>query len=491
MPPPSLGDSSDGDAPLTDSPAGYLDSVINDLVKGWAVNTDDPDNPAMLDVVIDDEVIGETTADQFRDDLQRSGIRDGYAGFSFVIPLNYYDGQEHRVSIVLRHNREALRHCPLAFSGTAREMPVIRKQADWAERTVLLRRSRRAELLPERARRRGKIALLSTYHSAPKFLGYHYALARMLTDVGFVVLILHAAGSSSNRLDDIDRDDCFLFVKRNLGYDFGSWAVGTYALADLLEEVEEIILINDSVIFLLPDLSGVLQEVRKQDADLVGLTDSYQQGYHLQSYFLWFGPRICRSSLLRLFMAKYSFSSNKETAIKEGEIGLSRFFQAQGFVMKALHPYERIAGSWLKKVPQIARSIESLPAFDLSDSSSSASHSYRSALLEKLGSIASSVVSGIPMNPVHYFWDVLVMEYGYPFLKRELVLLNPGEVPTYFELSTLLGALSPDLQSHVMEVRQHHGGNRVPFMIGSPELRQIGAGDGSRMRKAKGHNVVS
>jgi hypothetical protein len=258
-----------------------------------------------------------------------------------------------------------------------------------------------------------------------------------LANAGFVVLVMHATGTSDLPTDDIDRDNCFLYVKRNLGYDFGSWAAGVFLLSDLLHRVEEMVLVNDSVLGLQADLTAILDQMRTTGADMVSLTDSYERDYHLQSYFLWMGPKVCRSSLLQLFMANYSFGSDKQVAIKEGEIGISRFFLEHGFTVQALHAYQDVAGTWLKKVPHLARAIENLPNFDLGHigSNSGMERSYRGKMLEKLELIVSHILGGVPMNPTHFFWDTLVADFGHPFLKRELLLVNPGEVPTYFQLS--------------------------------------------------------
>ena len=460
---------------------GTLDAINDELITGWAESPNGSDQPATVDIYIDDEIAGETVADLFRDDLQEKGIRDGYAGFRFPIPLNFFDGREHCVRITVRGSDQPLWNCPFNFRGSVREMRLIQDRADWIERAVLLRPSRRANLLGDRIRERKKVALLATFHSAPKFLGYHFALAKLFAEAGFVVVILHSTAIVAPSLAEIDRDDCFLYVKRNLGYDFGSWAVGIWAISDFLDDVEEIVLVNDSIIGLRPGLTDVLEQIRNRNADVVGLTDSYERSYHLQSYFLWLGRRVCQSAPLQVFMAKYPFTSEKDVVVREGELGLSRFFQEQGFTLNAIYQYEKVAGAWLEKASQVAQAIEGLPAFRVSTDWKS----YRNDLLEKLEGIVCSVIRGTPLNPSHYFWDML-LDFGFPFVKRELVMVNPGDVPTYFQFSEVLRTLPPQIQGHILEVRQIYGGQRVPFVAAPREPNGLHLVDRDRRRTERG-----
>jgi hypothetical protein len=443
---------------------GRFDRVLDNIAQGWAVNPDNREGPAVLDIFVDDQIVGGTTADLFRSDLQDAGIREGYAAFSFDIPLAYYDGEEHSVAVVMRETNKPVANSPLTFRGIPSEMPLIADRREWAERRLVMRRSRHADDLPGTLESRRKLAILSTYHAESTFFSYHYGMVDALTRAGFVVLVVHAGDSIGRGLDDMDRGDRFLYIKRNIGYDFGSWAVGVYAVADLLRNVSELILINDSVIGPVFDIEKVLGKIRSAGADIVGLTDSYEHSYHLQSYFLWLGPRICRSSTLLVFMARYSFSSDKATVIREGELGLTRFFTEQGFEASALFTYEKVAGAWLDRAPHIVRTIEDLPAVSLTRSNTDRPHSLRDNLLERMEAIVSSIVHGEPLNPAHYFWDVLVEDFGHPFLKRELLFINPSNVPTYFRIPDVLAQLPAVTQSHIMEARRRYGGKLVPFM---------------------------
>jgi glycosyltransferase involved in cell wall biosynthesis/GT2 family glycosyltransferase len=66
---------------------GHLDGVTKDgRISGWCWYPDDALAHVRLQILVDDEVVGVTTANGFRPDLQQAGIGDGTHGFSFALP---------------------------------------------------------------------------------------------------------------------------------------------------------------------------------------------------------------------------------------------------------------------------------------------------------------------------------------------------------------------------------------------------------------------
>jgi hypothetical protein len=97
--------------------------------------------------------------------------------------------------------------------------------------------------------------------------------------------------------------------------------------------------------------------------------------------------------------------------------------------------------------------------------------------------MTESVVNGVPLNPTHFFWDVLVDELKHPFVKRELVTKNPAAVPSYFRLSDVLEGLPRELTESVIQVQQLYGGPRAPF-INKPVPPGLAPASKSRVRRA-------
>ena len=46
--------------------------------------------------------------------------------------------------------------------------------------------------------------------------------------------------------------------------------------------------------------------------------------------------------------------------------------------------------------------------------------------------------TGVPCNPQHWLWDGLIRSGNFPFLKKDLLLINPEHIPTIVRLCDIL-----------------------------------------------------
>jgi lipopolysaccharide biosynthesis protein/GT2 family glycosyltransferase len=133
-----------------------------------------------------------------------------------------------------------------------------------------------------------------------------------------------------------------LYVRQNVGFDFAAWA---HVLRDNPElfSVDVLYLINDSVIGPLNErkLEHVLQRLRISSSDAIGLTDNYERGWHLQSYFLALKPRALASDALRKFFLGVKNLSEKQHVINEYEVCLTPSLGAAEMSCEALFPASR------------------------------------------------------------------------------------------------------------------------------------------------------
>ena len=220
--------------------------------------------------------------------------------------------------------------------------------------------------------------------------------------------------------------------RRNHGFDFGAWADSLAFAAQAIEPLDELLLVNDSVLGPLHPLDQTLASLRAAGNGLFGLTDSVQHAPHLQSYFLLARGGGVIADVLA-FLRHFPLSSSKRRTVRCGEIGLSRYARARGHRVAALWGYaalesamvasEKTIGSLLAAVPALARrGVPAGPA-DVA--------ALRRAMLD------------LPLNPVHHFAALLVRFCDFPFLKTELVLRNPVRLPDAADWQALIPATSP------------------------------------------------
>ena len=65
---------------------GSLDYADRSVVRGWVTTTGSETDKVMLDVLVGERVIGQVTAEQFRQDLLDHGIGDGRCAFEYALP---------------------------------------------------------------------------------------------------------------------------------------------------------------------------------------------------------------------------------------------------------------------------------------------------------------------------------------------------------------------------------------------------------------------
>ena len=65
---------------------GFVDRVTPHVIEGWAQNTDHPEAPVCLDVLVGGRLIGQVLANRYREDLKHASIGSGSHSFSFAPP---------------------------------------------------------------------------------------------------------------------------------------------------------------------------------------------------------------------------------------------------------------------------------------------------------------------------------------------------------------------------------------------------------------------
>ncbi|QCB46344.1 rhamnan synthesis F family protein [Hydrogenophaga sp. PAMC20947] len=238
-------------------------------------------------------------------------------------------------------------------------------------------------------------------------------------------------------------------LRENIGYDFGSYKTGIDHTFLRIPKVKQLLLTNDSVFGPIYPLDKVLATA--QEHDVFGMTDSFDFHYHLQSYFLLYNKKTLHSHAFKAFWGSVeSIDAGqpgfKQKIILQYEVGGSQFFREQGFSLKAAFPYRQLMVSEFSDYLQVLEHVEEEPR-------------------------SSVKPLHIKFNSTHSYWKKLIQQ-GYPFLKRELLLVNPTNTDISTWPATVAKHSNYDPTLIVSALRNFSGSDDFFFLTNPTETSQ-------------------
>jgi len=192
---------------------------------------------------------------------------------------------------------------------------------------------------------RREAALLVT-HSPDGCLKPHiqrYVSALAGAGIDIYLIIAADLWFQSQRFDTL-RDAAGVFIRDNEGYDFAAWA---HVLRDHPEfkAVDILYLVNDSVVGPVDHdhFSSAISRIRRGTAQIYGMTENYEERWHLQSYFLAIKEPALRSEAFDDFFSSVVSLGDKQAVIDNYEITFASKMTQAGFQSDALFtlPSER------------------------------------------------------------------------------------------------------------------------------------------------------
>ena len=224
--------------------------------------------------------------------------------------------------------------------------------------------------------------------------------------------------------------------KDNYGLDFGAWRLA-WQRVRRHGVPDELLLLNDSVYGPLSDLGAVFARMAGEPCDFWGITDSWDQKYHLQSYFVVLRKHVLESSAFERFWRSFWLINHKSYIVRRCEIGLTQRLLKAGFVPRALCPYTDVRTHAVRRLLSESQAAERAEAvFNLPGGQTFFSEAMPPpvrALLATKGNLVEAT-----MNPMHHFWRDLITEFGCPFLKVDLVARNPVAIANAYQWKQLV-----------------------------------------------------
>jgi ubiquinone/menaquinone biosynthesis C-methylase UbiE len=100
---------------------GYIGIHNEDYIEGWAWDRKKPDFPVCVEIFDNENLVSKVTADRFRIDLYCAKLGNGEHGFSFLIPKNLKDGNDHSLSVKYENSDQHLSGSPFIIHISARK----------------------------------------------------------------------------------------------------------------------------------------------------------------------------------------------------------------------------------------------------------------------------------------------------------------------------------------------------------------------------------
>lgn len=281
-------------------------------------------------------------------DLGAMGKRVRSLGWGMVLPAALMNNPEALLRSLLEITPTPPPPAAFEMAGGTRYASIMCDYygLDWSAGIDSLALDRRVQCAVSRARLRtanfvppGREAALLVTHAAGGHLKPHVQrYVSALSGIGIDVYLIVAVDlwSQTPHLDML-RDTAGVFIRDNEGYDFAAWA---HVLLEFPEfkAVDILYLVNDSVIGPVnhDHFSSAIARIRDGAADVYGMTENYEQGWHLQSYFLAIKRSALRSRVVEEFFDAVVSLESKQAVIENYEISFASKAIHAGFKAEAL-----------------------------------------------------------------------------------------------------------------------------------------------------------
>jgi lipopolysaccharide biosynthesis protein len=127
-----------------------------------------------------------------------------------------------------------------------------------------------------------------------------------------------------------------VLLRANQGYDFGAWAATIAQLPDL-GKTSLLCIANDSVYGPLNTFSAMIDRIKMTEADVIGLTESYERTRHFQSYITLFRQNSLRHPSFLKFWRNIR-TGGRSFVIENYELKLMGLMEKNGLRTVALYP---------------------------------------------------------------------------------------------------------------------------------------------------------
>lgn len=250
-----------------------------------------------------------------------------------------------------------------------------------------------------------------------------------LQSAGYNILLVNN-GRLAAKLVDAYLPYCHtVILKPPGGRDFGGYKWGTRFLRSLGDgnQVDQVVYCNDSIFVRPSTFEQLLNRIKQLDEDYIGITETFEIHYHVQSWFFAISGRIFNAVFFQAYWDNYRAYSHRQHCINNGEVRISKYLLGSGVLPYLLYTQSSILDMIFDGT--VEEALSKVMMFFRP-------HEY-TRLMDTIRDISFSESAGMPLvssflkreilerlamaNTMHNVNLVLLQSTSFPFLKKDLV----------------------------------------------------------------------
>ncbi len=305
-----------------------------------------------------------------------------------------------------------------------------------------------------------KICVFSLYQ--PRGIPKHvFHQLSSLKELGFSLYVISNCPITENDIQSLKKLCFKIVIRDNIGRDFGGYKLGVLDVLDhFRNNLERLMLANDSVFFPVHNPTQMFESVDLQNNDFWGISENHEQYYHVASYLIVFKPSSFNHPEFSRYWNSYLEMSSRRHSIRKGEAGLSKALVKAGLTPGVICsskttleylqdlPIDKLVESLSYTTHIAKRATELQKMISLKIYREDMYKTYENMMRMKLLHLVSTYFdSG---SPIH-FCGLLINKYGScPILKKDLIYRNA------YEFGFLLANLSITTNLEFSEVESFY-----------------------------------
>lgn len=262
----------------------------------------------------------------------------------------------------------------------------------------------------------GQVALVAAFQKKPS-ISFDIMLKDLRSRGMSILLVSNAQLTPDFESWLLNRVDG-LIVRDNVGRDIAAYRDGVLHLANThcLPNIDQLLFINDTILFPVIDSDYFWRRFLAIDSDVVGVFESFSPRHHVQSFFFMVRKNVLQKEYFLDYWKKYRSWNSRKHAVQSGEIGFSQYLKSHGASISAVVNAETCVEALNAPVANHKSLFSTIQTITYG-------HQQRMLIGKRvINSEYRALSFGLErINPSHALCEFALTELQVPILKKDLV----------------------------------------------------------------------